>query len=143
MTFHSGINGTATVNGTEPSVIGWDAEPTVEEQNFRNSKTGKFTYKEMTFYDMKGSLKLEEDFDNSIFSAPLTLGVGQVITNLKLYLNVGKVAGSIVTPGPFWLIPSANVIGTPQSLEVDGKIVTTINWSGVGTFTYPNGYVPA
>jgi hypothetical protein len=134
-TFHSGKLATATINGNEPAVIGWTVTAPTEVVQFRNSKTGSFTVQETTFHNISGTITIDEDFDQSTFGSPLSLVTGAVITNLKLYKRT--------TAGDFWNIPSAVILDTPQSAEVNGRINTTIQWSGSGTFSCPGGATPS
>jgi hypothetical protein len=131
MTFHSGKGGTALINATELPITDWSVDPTTEIVNFRNSKTGNYSKKESTFKDCDFSITLDHDFDANPFAAPLALVPGQTLTNVKLVLNGGSVGTS------FWLFPSAIVKGTPQTLEIEGKIKTVINCTADGTWTSP------
>lgn len=136
MTLHSGKGGTATIaNGTntvELPVTGWNVDPTTEIQRFRNSKTGNYSVKENTFKDCTFSIRTDLDFDGSIFlTAGLNIQPGDLLTNVKLFLNGGSSGTG------FWLFSSAIVVGTPQSLEVDGRIETTINGEASGSWTKP------
>lgn len=133
-TFKSGKTGTATFNGTELAVISWEINPSTTNVNFRNSRTGSFSKIEPTFHSATGTVTIDRDFDAAFSDAPTSIVTGAVLTNLKLYL-----AG---TAGIFWLLPSIVVTGTPESLNVDGKIATRITFVADGTFTYPSGAVP-
>jgi hypothetical protein len=130
MTFHSGTTATAKVGATELPVVSWNVDPSVEIQRFINSLTGNFAQKEATFKDARFTLVLDYDFEASPFAATPNLTIGTKVTNVKLYLD-----------GPsgtkFWSFPSAVVVSTPQSNEVAGKPVTTINLENDGTFSAP------
>jgi hypothetical protein len=139
MTFHSGKGGTATFTpaggGTsvvELPITNWSVDPKTEMVNFRNSKTGNYSKKEATFKDCDFTIGLDYDFDGSVFAAPISLNEGDVLTGVHLYLGPTG-----TTSTSFWLFPSAIVLGTPQTLEVDGKIGTTINCTADGTWTPP------
>lgn len=124
-TFHAGNGGTATVNSVELAVKGWSVDPSVEVARFRNSKTAGYTVKETTWKEATFSIDVDWDFDLNPFAA---LGLGSTVTNVKLFLRAA---------GQFWLFPSAIVVSEPQSLEVNGEIVTRINLENSGTFTAP------
>lgn len=135
MELHSGKTGTVTIaSGTstvELPITNWNVDPTTEIVNFRNSKTGNYSVKESTFKDCTFSVAFDHDFDENPFAAPLSLDPGDELTNVKLFLNGGTSGTS------FWLFPSAIVVGTPQTLEIEGKINTTINAEANGAWTKP------
>jgi hypothetical protein len=137
MTFHSGIRATATIGGTtnELPITKWSVTPKVDIVQFRNSKTGKFSLKEATFYDCDFSITVDRDFDANPFDAPFGLIVGATITGTHLYVH-----GSADI---FWLFPSAIVVGTPNETEVDGKESLTFDFTAAGTFSYPGAFTPA
>jgi hypothetical protein len=134
MTNHSGKDGTATINGAEIPLTGWSVNPTSDIVGFRNSKTGKFTKRETTFKDLTFSIDLDFDFDANPFAVGVGLIPGAALTNVKLYLN--GVAGL------FHNIPEAIVTGTPQSLTVEGKIITRVNGVTNGTYALAGGVTP-
>lgn len=134
MTFHSGVGGTATIGGTELPVTDWSVDPTVEIVPFRNSKTGSYSVKEATYKDVNASIGVDYDFDSSPYSVAGGITIGTVLSNVKLHLRGAGSGGT----SPFWNLPSAIVVSTPQRLEVNGRIVTTINVTGSGSFTYPS-----
>ncbi len=136
MTFHSGFKATATVNGTEVPLKKWNVTPKNDKVEFKNSKTGVFAEKEVTYADCTFSFEIDYDFDANPFAAPLALGIRQTLTNVKLFLD-----GSAGTN--FWLFPSAIVMETPQSAETVGVNTTQISCENSGTFSYPGGYTPS
>lgn len=135
MTFHSGKGGTATIaSGTstvELPVTNWSVDPKTDMAQFKNSKTGNYAKKESTFQDCDFTIGFDYDFDANVFAVPLSLDPGDKLTDVKLYLN-GGTSGTA-----FWAFPSAIITGTPQSLEVDGKIATTLNATADGAWTKP------
>jgi hypothetical protein len=138
MTFHSGIGGAAVftpagaTNVVELAITAWNFDPKVDMVSFKNSKTGKYAKKEATYHDADGSMTFDFDFDANPFATPTSLNEGDNITNVKLFLGP---TGTNSTS--FWLIPSAIVVGTPQTLEVDGKIGTVCNFTADGAWTPP------
>lgn len=137
MDFHSGIGGTATINGTELPVTGWDVDPSIEIVNFRNSKTDEFSVKEGTFKDATFTIRFDWDFDDNPFAAPIDVDLGTVLTNVRLWLRGGGAGGT----GNYWHFPLAIATGTPQSLETEGKITTSINATNSGAFGRPGNPV--
>jgi hypothetical protein len=129
--FHSGFTGTATINGTEVPLKGWSVDPVAEVYRTRNSMTAGYSAKETTYQDATFSLRIDYDFDGSIFASPLSIVQGDTITNVKLILR-GGTGGTA-----FWLFPSAIVTGTPMALETEGGIDLTINCEADGAFTAP------
>lgn len=125
-TFHAGNQGTATVNGVELSVTDWSVNPAVELARFRNSKTAGFTRKEKTWSDATFSITVDFDFDLNPFA---TLPLGTTVTNVRLYIRG--------TSSQFWSFPSAVVVSTPQSVNVDGKIQTSFSLENDGSFVAP------
>jgi hypothetical protein len=125
-TFHAGNTGTVTIGATELAVTGWAVDPSAEVARFRNSKTGGYTAKEVTWKEATFTIDVDYDFDANPFT---TLGFGTNVTNVKLYLHGAT--------SPFWNFPKAIVVGTPQRTEVDGKITTTFNLENDGTFSTP------
>lgn len=124
--FHAGNQGTATINGVELAVMSWNVAPVVELARFRNSKTAGFTKKEATWKDATFTITVEYDFLANPFAV---LPAATTVTNVKLYLRG--------TSGPYWLFPSAIVVGDPQSVDVDGKIGTSFSLEADGTFARP------
>lgn len=133
--FHSGKDGTAFVGANEMAVTGWSMNPTTEIQRFRNSLTNGATRKEVTFSDGTGTITVDHDFEDSPFEAPISIAVGSRLTDVKLYLR--KSDGAAFDTEPYWDLPIILVTGTPQSLEVEGKIQTTFNFEVDGDFGYP------
>lgn len=145
--FHSGKYGTGTVNGVEIPLISWDVEPTVDIVRFLNSKTGSYPKREATFYDASVTLVFDLDFDAYPFATPINLIPGQIVT-AKLYMR--QTANSALN-GDFWQFPktgldtSSNglvVQSAPMSLNVDGKIGTSVSCLITGAFAWPTGISP-
>lgn len=138
MEFHSGIGGAATfvraggTNVVELAITNWNFDPKVDIVPFRNSKTGNYSKKEATYHDADGSMTFDFDFDDNPFATPVSLSEGDNITDVKLFLGPSGTNSTL-----FWLIPSAIVTGTPQTLEVDGKIGTVVNFTADGAWTPP------
>lgn len=129
MTFNSGYKGTATIGGNEVPLINWSVSPTADMVKFMNSKSGGYVLREATFKDCTVSFEIDYDFDANPFAAPTNITVGVELTNVRLYLNG--------TSGSYWNFPKLKVIGTPQQLQVTGKITTKVNCAINGTFAYP------
>jgi hypothetical protein len=129
MTFTSGKDGKATVNGTELPITRWNAAPALELVDFRNSKTGSFTDFEDTFKDLRVTIEVDWDVDQQPFAAPFGLLLGALLTNVKLYVKG--------LTGPFWSLPSAKVVNTPQSVEVAGRVTTSFEIRAKGSFKSP------
>lgn len=129
MTFLAGNTGTATFNGVEVPVTGWNVNPSVDVVRFANSKTSGFRKKQTTYKDATFSVDMDYDFDSSPFAVSPGLTLGAVLTNVKLFLNG--------TSGKFWNFPSAICVSTPQRLDNEGKITTSANFEADGTFSPP------
>ncbi len=134
MDFQSGRYGKALVGAVELAITGWTMNPTTEVVRFRNSLTSGGTLKEPTFTDGTGSMTVDHDFDASPFDAPISIVVGQFLTGVKLYLRKSTPA---LASEPYWDLRSILVTGTPQSLEIEGKIQTTFNFEVDGLIGYP------
>lgn len=133
MTFNSGKESTATIEGTELPTTEWSVDPSVEIVRFLNSKTDDYAIKKPTFKDCTFTITIDWDFDSNPFQTPTTLNIGTELTNVRLYLN--GVASE------YWHFPTAIVVGTPQSTSTEGKIVTTINCENSGEFGIPGSPV--
>lgn len=134
-TYHSGFFGTAAVNGVELSVISWSVNPTSDIVVFKNSKTGRYPYREPTYIDVSNiSIAVDYDFTQNPYQSPLTIQVGTTLASVNLYMHQ-TAAGSL--NGPFWGFTSVVVVTTPQDLQVDGKIGTSFTCAINGPFTYP------
>lgn len=135
MTFHSGNQGTATINGVELPVTAWSTTPAVDIIRFANSKTGGFRKKEATYKDADFTIEVDYDFDANPFAVAPGLTVGTVVTNIKLFLRGSPIGAP--TAQPYWNFPSAIVTTTPQRLENEGKITTSFSFTADGTFSPP------
>lgn len=135
--FLSGRTGDVTINGTEVAMTQWEINPNTEIVRFRNSRTNKFSRKEPTFHEASGTITIDFDNDAPWGAAPLSLVQGAKVTNLKLIVTGGTGGTN------FWLFPSAIITGTPQSVVIDGKEQTRINFENDGTFSVPGGATPA
>ncbi|MGA2584768.1 MAG: hypothetical protein ABSG31_15940 [Tepidisphaeraceae bacterium] len=133
--FYSGFYGTAAVGGNELPIINWEVQPTVELQQFKNSKSGGFIIREATYQDCVVTIQIDYDFGNNPFAAPTTLTAGSTITNVNLYLH--QTAPGALN-GSYWSFSSLIIESTPQQLVVDGKITTKIMCKGNGSFAYPS-----
>ncbi len=137
MTFHSGLTGTATINGTEVPLKDWTADPGIRVAETDNSKSASFMLREASGGKTCAfSFLIDFDFDANPFAAPLNLVIGTKIVQVKLFLNG--------TSGLFWLFPSAVVAATPQGLNHSGTdmINVRVNCVNDGTFSYPGGVTP-
>lgn len=128
-TFNSprtGKDGTVTINGTELPITNWNTAPTAVVVPFVNSLSGGHPRKLPTITD-GGMVSFSYDWDdtNNCFGAPLSVRVGMILTNVRLYIDGS--AGS-----RYKSVPSLIVVGTPLSVEVPGKISGSI----VGTVDY-------
>lgn len=140
MSYHAGIGGTVTINGTELALTRWSVNPSATIVAFMNSKTGKFAKKQSTFEDCDFSFSIDYDDAANAFAAPLTLAPGQTITQVKLFLD--NTAVGLPPNGEYWHFPSAIIQRTPQTLEVVGRIETTIDCTSDGTYGTPGNPVP-
>lgn len=131
----TGIGGTATINGTELPVTSWNVSPQATIQEYKNSLSGGHPVRAATFDD-GGAFTIVFDWQDSSnpFGAPLSLRVGQSVTAVKLYLDGN--AGSL-----YWSFPVAIVRSLPQSITVDGKIMTSLALVASGTYGAPGGSV--
>jgi hypothetical protein len=139
----SGFTGTAYINGaatsgggigsgTELPVVGWDVNPSATVLRYMNSLTGNHPAKATTFSDCDFSIEIDWDATNQPFStaAPaLAINVTTVLTNVHLTHKTGQ----------DWFFPSAIVIGAPQTLRREGKIVTRLQCTSNGAWTAPGG----
>lgn len=136
-TYHSGLTGTVTVNGTELPIKNWNVDPSVRIAMTDNSKSGGFMLREGSGGKTADySFLTDFDFDSNPFAAPTNLVIGTKLTNVKLYLNG--------TSGLFWNFPSSVVSRTPQGLQHDGTDMQNalINCQSDGTFAYPGAITP-
>lgn len=128
----TGLLGTVTLNGTELPITNWNTAPTAVVVPFVNSLSGGHPKKLPTITD-GGMVSFGYDWDdtNNPFGTPLSIRVGTILTNVKLYID-----GSSGTR--YKSAPSVIVVGTPLSVEVAGKIsgsiVGTIDgqWAEIG-----------
>lgn len=132
----SGFTGTATIGSgpTELPVVGWGVTPTATILRYFNSLTGKHPAKAATFSDLDFFIDIDWDDSNQPFStSPLGIVPSTALTAVKLRLD--GPSGS-----KYWDIGNAIVVGTPQTLQRDGKIVTRLNCTASGaTWTAPGG----
>lgn len=133
----SGRTGTATINGNEVALINWNINSTVDIVMFKNSRSGRFPKREGTFFDATVSFSVDYDFDAGIFESPISVVSGAILTNVKLFLT-GGTSGT-----KFHLFPLLLVQGTPQSLQIDGKIATSVNCVIDGTYSLAGGITPS
>jgi hypothetical protein len=131
--FHSGATGTCTIGSgaTEVPLIHWSVRPTAQMAEFRNSKSGGYVLREAGFKDAMVEFEIDFDFGASPFGAPLSIGVGAILTSVKLYLN-GGTGGT-----EYWSFPSLIISATPQRLAVEGRITTRVQCVANGSFSYP------
>ncbi len=134
--FTSGITGTATVDGVELAVVSWDCNPSSEVQRFRNSRTQGFTVKQPTYKDARFSITLDYDLQQDPFEGLPNIDVGTILTNVNLYRRNSAAFGA-VPAGPAWNFPQAICVSTPERMNVDGKIVTTLNCESSGPWGRP------
>jgi hypothetical protein len=132
--FHSGSFGTAALGTNELSVTGWEVQPTAQLVEFKNSKSGGYVLREATFKDCSVTIQIDYDFGNDPFSSPYSLAPGATLTNVVLCLHQ-TAAGAL--DGPNWSFTSLVVDGTPQQLQVDGRITTRVTAKGNGSYTAP------
>jgi hypothetical protein len=133
--YHSGKNaqfyaGTSTAN-VPLSLISCEVKTQSEIVKFRTSRTGNFTLKEQTFYDADVTAKIEWDFSANPFlgtNGALSMLQGGTVA-ARLYLNG--------TSGAYWDFPQAWVQSNPQTIEIEGKIQTTVNLTANGAFVEP------
>lgn len=133
----SGRTGTATINGNEVALVNWNVNPTSEIVRFKNSRSGRFPKTESTFFDATVSFSIDYDFDAGIFESPTSVTPGTVLTNVKLFLT-GGTSGT-----KYHNFPLLVVQGTPQSLQIDGKIATSVNCVADGTYSLAGGITPS
>jgi hypothetical protein len=132
--FHSGSFGTAALGTNELSITGWDVQPTAQLVEFKNSKSGGYVLREATFKDCSVTIQLDYDFGNDPFGTPFSITPGATLTSVILCLHQ-TASGSL--DGPQWSFTSLVVEGTPQQLQVDGKITTRVTAKGNGSYTAP------
>jgi hypothetical protein len=132
--FHSGSFGTAALGTNELSVTAWEVQPTAQLVEFKNSKSGGYVLREATFKDCSVTITIDYDFGNDPFSAPYSIAPGATLTNVNLCLHQST-SGAL--DGPKWNFTSLVVDGTPQTLQVDGRISTRITSKGNGSYTAP------
>lgn len=137
MALRAGNTASATVNGTELPIVGWDNNPTAAIVTFINSKSGGHPVRLPTFTD-GGAFTIDIDFDdaNNAWAAPISLYPGLILTNVRLYVIGGPSASGGLTP-TYWQYPEAIVTGNPTRVEVAGKIVSRILCIASGPFAPP------
>ena len=110
--FYNGYLGTAAFGTTELSVVQWRVGGRADTTKFKNSRTGPIPVYAGSFSEYPISLTLDFDNANGIFSAPVSLAVSTVLTNMNLYQHQSakSALGSITSPGsntnPGWVFPS-------------------------------------
>jgi hypothetical protein len=134
MQFHSGVMGSATINGVELPILSWKVQPRADIVSFKNSKTGAYPQREATFKDARVELALDLDFDNYPFASSPGVVIGAAISEVKLYLHGAS--------GDYWLFPSMIVESNPMDVVIDGKIATSFTALPNGSFSYPTGITP-
>jgi hypothetical protein len=137
MTFHSGFNGKATINGNEVPITLWSVNPGVRVAATDNSMSGGFMLREASGGKTASyTITLDHDFDANPFATPYGLVIGSKITNVKLFLNG--------TAGLFWNFPSSVVTSTPQQAQHSGTdmIGVTVNCDSDGSFDLPGAITP-
>jgi hypothetical protein len=143
MTFKSGRFGRVTIGSgtpTELPTISWNVNPSASIIPFRNTRTGRHTLREATFFDCTVEVVIDYDHDANPFATPPNLTAGATITNVFLYVNGGSGASP---SGDKWDFPSMIVQGTPTECSVEGKMGVRVSLVPNGLFKYPGGYDPA
>jgi hypothetical protein len=134
--FLSGRTGDVTINGTEVAVTQWRVDANVADVTFRNSRLGRFSSYETTFYEATGEVSVDLDIDAPMYGSPANVVLGSELTNVKLIVT-GGTGGTI-----FWLFPTITVISTPQTVTIDGRIESSFRFRAKGTFSLPGGTTP-
>jgi hypothetical protein len=128
----SAKNASVRVNGVVHYATQWDCTPDADELPTDNFEGNGF--KQLITGLIGCEVKVEGWFDCSAnpYDAPLSLVPGQVLVNLKLYLNT--------VAGPFWLFPSFQVLTAPMSgVQVKGLLPFSFSGKANGTFLSPTG----
>lgn len=128
--YYAGNNGAATINGTALDLVRWSVNPTATVVAFINSLTGKHPARLPTFDD-GGRFTVVVDFNQTTypFSGSFSIRPGSILTNVLLYINLGA--------NLKWQFPSAIVEGTPEELELAGKVMTSIVCLADGPYAPP------
>jgi hypothetical protein len=131
--FFTGISGFAYV-GTASSrvnVTGWEVSPEAAEHRTDDTASNGYATRILGIRNCTFSMTCNFDAANNYLESPESLGIGQTVNQVKLYLNG--------TAGTFWSFPTARVISTPMSSRVGDVTTVTINCANDGTFTAPTG----
>jgi hypothetical protein len=132
--FKTGFYGTAAIGSNELAITKWSINPKADIVKLKNSKSGQYPAYLPTFSECQCTIDLDWDSANNPFQSPFGVSAGAVLSNVSLYLaQPTKDSMS----GPAWTATSFTVESTPQSLDIDGKIVTRITGYMWGTVTAP------
>lgn len=110
----------------------WDVNPSAEELETSNFEGVGYTDRIAGLIDCEVTVEGWFDTSANPFDSPLSLAAGNVITNLKLYLNT--------TAGPFWLFPSFQILTSPMTgVQVKGLLPFKFTGKNKGIFSAPTG----
>ena len=131
-TFQSGFGGNATINGKLFPVVSWSGNFPPDILVYKNSKSGNHPVRAATYTDVTATIVI--DYNQT--DQPFQVGQGQIwpgvfVTNVVLLLSA--------TAFDCWVISQMIVTNMPQSLEVAGKIATSISLAISGGVITPPG----
>lgn len=123
---HVGVNGTV-YQGNK----GWNIDNDGEEKRTDSTAGNGYSDREVTMRDLKATIDGDWDASQNLLDDPPKFVVGQILTNVKLFLN-----GST---SPFWSLPSAIVLKVGNNAQVGDIVKYTINIANKGAFSPPTG----
>jgi hypothetical protein len=130
-TFQIGFGGDCTINGKLFPVISWSGSFPADVLTFKNSKCGNHPVRASSYTDAMVTVNIDyNQTDQPFLVSQGYLISGVFVTNVYLKLSATSYDG--------WNISNMIIADTPQSLEVAGKIATSLSLkiSG-GTITPP------
>jgi hypothetical protein len=138
--FTSGSYCTFSVNGAEVACNGWSIAMPSGVASTETSASGRFSQNYLTFQNCSGMLATPYDLNNDPLVAPRALYSGNVVTNLKLFLNQSAASAM---DGLNWLITQAGISHLAQAVNTRTVIPMMYQWIIVaGAVVYaPNGEI--
>jgi len=132
-TFLTGFGGNFSINTTTTfSVISWSLQITAQENEFVGSRVGNHPIVLTTFTRAVGTVEIDySDADQPFQPSQGSLVAGTPIINAYFQLSPAS--------GDGWLFSNMIIVGTPQSLQRAGKIMTSLSMKSSGGLWTPPG----
>lgn len=118
-TFQSGFGGNCTINAKLFPVVSWSGNFPADILVYKNSKSGNHPVRAATYQDCTVTVVIDyNQTDQPFLTSQGYLIPGVFVTNVVLLLSA--------TANDCWVISQMIVTGATQSLEVAGKIATSV-----------------